>query len=202
MDRTEETKIERGGVLRHDGNPSVGDQVGEAVGSVSGAVTGAAIGSAGGPIGTIIGGIAGAAGGWWAGRTVAEAASRFTSDDDEYYRIEYENRPERLADRSYDDVRPAYQLGHVAGLNPDYQGKSFDAVEYDLQRGWSNDVRARHGDWSSVRPYAEEAYNRGASLGQNASVTARESVNQTLNSPENLADPAAIPAPDPTDRRF
>jgi hypothetical protein len=186
MDRDNEKGHGRGGVLRHDHDPTVGDQVGEAVGSVSGAVTGAAIGSAGGPIGTIIGGIAGAAGGWWAGRTVAEAAARFTTDDDEYYRAEYENRPERLADRNYDDVRPAYQLGHVAGLNPDYQGRSFDAVEYDLQRGWSNDIRARHGDWSSVRPYAEEAYNRGSSL----------------NSPENLSDPASIPAPDPSDRRF
>jgi hypothetical protein len=201
MDR-DEKRQEHGGVLRHDGNPSVGDQVGEAVGSVSGAVTGAAIGSAGGPIGTIIGGIAGAAGGWWAGRTVAEAASRFTSDDDEYYRSEYENRPERLADRSYEDVRPAYQLGHVAGLNPDYQGRTFDAVEYDLQRGWSNDVRARHGDWSSVRPYAEEAYNRGSSLNDVASVTARESANKSVNSQENLSDPASIPAPDPTERRF
>jgi hypothetical protein len=201
MDR-DEKRQEHGGVLRHDGNPSVGDQVGEAVGSVSGAVTGAAIGSAGGPIGTIIGGIAGAAGGWWAGRTVAEAASRFTSDDDEYYRSEYENRPERLADRNYEDVRPAYQLGHVAGLNPDYQGKTFDAVEYDLQRGWSNDVRARHGDWSSVRPYAEEAYSRGSSLTDVASVTARESANKSVNSQENLSDPASLPAPDPTEKRF
>jgi hypothetical protein len=200
MDRDETTR-KHGGVLRHDDNPSVGDQVGEAVGGVSGAVTGAAIGSAGGPIGTIIGGIAGAAGGWWAGRTVAEAAAQFTRDDDDFYRTEYENRPERLADRSYDDVRPAYQIGHVAGLNPDYQGRSFDAVEYDLQRGWSNDVRARHGDWSSVRPYAEEAYSRGSSL-SDSSVTARETANQSVNSKENLSDPAAIPAPDPTDRRF
>ena len=70
----------------------------------------------------------------------------------------------RLADRSYDDVRPAYQLGHIASMNPDYNGRSFDEVEPELRYGWGNDLRARHGDWSAVRPYAEEAYSRSASV--------------------------------------
>ena len=41
---------------------------------------------------------------------------------------------DRTADRvagrryGYDDVRPAYQLGHVAGMNPDYQGRRFEDV--------------------------------------------------------------------------
>ena len=213
----------RGGVLRHDDNPGTGDKIGEAVGGVSGVVTGAAIGSAGGPIGTIIGGIAGAVGGWWAGRTVSEAASRFNEHDDNNYRQAYESRSDRLADRTYDDVRPAYQLGHLASANPDYNGKNFEAIETDLQRGWSNDLRAHHGDWAAVRPYAEEAYR------SRTSVSSREALNRIDNSSENLADraadttrkvtnriidaadnvkdrvdgnPASAPGPDPTDRRF
>lgn len=212
------------GVLHHDDHPGVGDEVGEAVGGVSGVVTGAAIGSAAGPIGTIIGGIAGAVGGWWAGHAVAEAAHKFTSEDDSLYRERFEGRTGRLADRSYDDVRPAYQLGHVASLNPDYNGRTFDEIEPDLQSGWGNDLRARHGDWATVRPYAEEAYSRNLS-----SVSAREAVNRTTNSTENLSNslpdstrrganrvidavdnvkdrvdgnPASKPGPDPTDRRF
>ena len=211
------------GILHHDDNPSTGDKVGEAVGGVSGVVTGAAIGSAGGPLGTIIGGIAGAVGGWWAGRTVSEAASRFTEHDDNNYRQAYEARSDRLVDRTYDDVRPAYQLGHLASENPDYNGKNFEAIETDLQRGWSNDLRARHGDWAAVRPYAEEAYT------SRTSVSSREAMNRIENSSENLADrasdttrnfanraidavdnvkdrvdgnPASVPGPDPTDRRF
>ena len=213
----------RGGVLRHDDNPSTGDKIGEAVGGVSGVVTGAAIGSAGGPIGTIIGGIAGAVGGWWAGRTVSEAVSRFNEHDDNNYRQAYESRSDRLVDRTYDDVRPAYQLGHLASENPDYNGKNFEAIETDLQRGWSNDLRAHHGDWAAVRPYAEEAYT------SRTSVSSREALNRIENSSENLADraadttrkvtnrvidaadnvkdrvdgnPASVPGPDPTDRRF
>jgi hypothetical protein len=182
MDRTDNSEPRKSGVLPDD-RPGIGDEVGEAVGGVSGIVAGAAIGSAGGPIGTIIGGIAGAVGGWWAGRAVADAAHHFTSDDDNYYRETFEKRSDRLADRSYDDVRPAYQIGHIASLNPDYNGRTFDEVEPDLQKGWGNDLRARHGDWNAVRPYAEEAYSRNLS-----SVTTRERMNRLENSTENLSD--------------
>lgn len=212
-----------GGVLNHDNNPSTGDKVGEAVGGVSGVVTGAAIGSAGGPIGTIIGGIAGAVGGWWAGRTVSEAASRFTDHDDNNYRQAYEGRSDRLADRSYDDVRPAYQLGHVASENPDYNGKNFEAIETDLQRGWTNDMRARHGDWDAVRPYAQEAYtsrtsvsgreatnrieNSTENLGDRAADTTKNAANKAIDMVDNVKDrvdgnPASVPGPDATDKRL
>jgi hypothetical protein len=146
---------------RRDDNP--GDEIGEAVGGISGVLTGAALGSLGGPIGTIIGGIAGAVSGWWAGKAISEAASHVTHDDEAYYRTHYEALPDRPADRSYDDVRPAYQIGHLAGRNPEYHGRSFEEVESDLQRGWSGDVSARHGDWQQVRHYARNAYERGRS---------------------------------------
>jgi len=183
MNRKDELEPREGGVLHHDDRPGAGDEVGEAVGGVSGVVAGAAIGSAAGPIGTVIGGIAGAVGGWWAGRSVAEATHKFTQDDDAYYRERFETTPGRLADRNYDDVRPAYQLGHIASMNPDYHGRTFDEVESDLRHGWSNNLRARHGDWSAIRPYAEEAYNR------NSSVVSRERLNRGTD--EDLNDPVA-----------
>jgi hypothetical protein len=148
-------------LAHRDDNP--GDEIGEAVGGISGVLTGAALGSLGGPIGTIIGGIAGAVTGWWAGKAISEAASHVTHEDEEFYRTHYERSPHRLADRSYDEVRPAYQLGHLAGRNPEYQGRSFEDVETDLQRGWSSEVSARHGDWQQVRHYARDAYERGRS---------------------------------------
>jgi hypothetical protein len=219
MDRKNDLEP-RDGTL-HSDRP--GEEVGEAVGGVSGVVAGAAIGSAAGPIGTIIGGIAGAVGGWWAGKAVADASHKFTQDDDAFYRERFETSPDRLADRSYDDVRPAYQLGHIASMNPDYNGRSFDEIEPELRHGWGNDLRARHGDWSAVRPYAEQAYSR------NTSVAEREFLNRQENTTENLRDnlgdatrrganrvvdavdnvkdridgnPASKPGPDPTDRRF
>jgi hypothetical protein len=229
MDRNNENVHRDGGTLHNESNQSASHEVGEAVGGVSGVVTGAAIGSAGGPVGTVIGAIAGAVGGWWAGRTVAEAASTFTSHDDNNYRQAYESRSDRLADRSYEDVRPAYQLGHIASENPDYNGKSFESIESDLQKGWGNDLRSKHGDWATVRPYAQEAYTSRSAAASTSSVTAREAANTAQNSSENLADrasdatrnvankaidavdnvkdrvdgnPASVPGPDPTDRRL
>jgi hypothetical protein len=140
-----------------------GDEIGEAVGGISGVLTGAALGSLGGPIGTIIGGIAGAVSGWWAGKAISEAASHVTTDDEDYYRTHYERSGARVADRSYDDVRPAYQLGHLASRNPDYANRRFEEVETDLRRGWSGDVSERHGQWEHVRDYARHAFERGRS---------------------------------------
>lgn len=140
---------------------TVGDEVGEAAGGISGVLAGAAIGSLGGPLGTIIGGLAGAVSGWWAGRAISEAASHFSHHDDDAFRTHYEGSSSRLADRSYDDVRPAYQLGHLASRNPDYANRNFDEIESDLRKGWTDDVRSRHGEWDSVRGYARDAYERG-----------------------------------------
>lgn len=204
---------------KHDDNPSVGDEIGEAAGGIGGVLAGAAIGSVAGPVGTVIGGIAGALGGWWAGRAVSEAAGALTRDDDEYYRKTYERSPNRLADRSYDDVRPAYHLGHIAAHNPDYANKAWSDVQRDLQRGWTDDYSRKYGDWSTASNYASEGFTRGRStLGNAASRTASaventfdraksgaERVgNQAANVADDLKDrvdgnPASKPGPDATD---
>ena len=130
------------------------------IGAVGGAAAGATVGTVTlGPVGTIIGAIAGAVGGGWAGLAAA-APTHFTPDDDRAFRAHYEADPERLADRPYDAVRPAYQLGHVAARNPDYANRDFDAIEADLRRGWGDDLRDRHGDWQTARRYVREAYLR------------------------------------------
>jgi hypothetical protein len=140
--------------------PAPPEVVGEGVGGVGGAVAGAAIGSLAGPVGTVIGGIAGAVGGWWAGRAVADSMTDIRPEDDDAYRSHFESSEPRPADRAYDDVRPAYQVGHLAGSNPDYAGRDFDDIEPDLRCGWTDSLRARHGDWEQVRPYAREGFQR------------------------------------------
>ena len=178
---------------KHDDNPGIADHVGEAAGGIGGVAAGAAIGSLAGPIGTVIGGIAGAVGGWWAGRAVAEAATAVTTDDDDYYRRHYDTTP--IGDRSYDQVRPAYHIGHIASRNPDYRGRSFDDVDADLRRGWAADHAQ---PWDSVRSYASEGYRRGASTLSNAGA-------RVANAADDLKDrvdgnPASRPGPDATDR--
>ena len=173
---------------KHDDNPSVADEVGEGVGGIGGMLAGAAIGTAGGPIGTLIGGIAGAVGGWWAGRAVTEAASTMTNEDDSYYRSHYESSPNRLADRRYEDVRPAYQLGHVASHNPDYANRSWTDVESDLKQGWSGDTSRRYGEWSTVRGYASEGFSRGRSGARSTSERADSAMHHAGDAAENAWD--------------
>jgi hypothetical protein len=99
-------------------------------------------------------------GGWWAEHEVSTAVRQVTFDDDVVYRAHYDFSPTRLADRSYEVVRPAYLIGHIAGANPMYEGLSFESVENDLRTGWSEEIRAKHGDWDAVRHYAKEAFAR------------------------------------------
>jgi hypothetical protein len=211
LDDSTDGRIERAkdqSLGMHDSNPSVVDEVGEGIGGIGGMLAGAAIGTAAGPIGTLIGGIAGAMGGWWTGRAVTEAASAMTTDDDSYYRAHYESSPNRLADRSYEQVRPAYQLGHIAAHNPDYANRNWSEVESDLQRGWNSDVSRKYGEWPAVSPYASAGFNRGRStLGTTAARTdnaIHNVANKAANAVDDLKDrvdanPASRPGPDATD---
>ncbi|MDQ2666396.1 MAG: hypothetical protein M3Z05_10335 [Gemmatimonadota bacterium] len=188
----------------HDSNPSHVDEAGEAVGGIGGVLAGAAIGSVVGPIGTIIGGIAGAMGGWWSGRAVTEAASTVTKTDDDYYRGNYESSSSKMADRSYDDVKPAYHLGHVAAHNPEYANKNWNDVSSDMKRGWSADNAKKYGEWSAVSGYASEGFTRSRStMGNAANKTANAAANmgdKAVNSAEKVGNKAANVVDDMKDR--
>lgn len=147
-----------------DGRTPAGTDPDATLSTAGGAAGGAAAGLAAGmvtlgPIGGIIGAIAGVVGGAWAGLASGMAADGSYSDaHDAEYRTHYERDELRLADRSYDDIRPAYQLGHLAAGNPDYAGREWDAIEGDLRHGWTPEVAARHGPWESASRYARSAY--------------------------------------------
>lgn len=140
----------------HKGPPSTADEIGEAAGGISGTLLGAGIGAPAGPLGALIGGIAGALGGWWAGRAVTEAAEKLTEDDHTYFRQHFERHAERPADRPFENYQNAYLLGHIASENPNFVAREFEAVEPELERGWT----ATDTNWESARPYAREAFNR------------------------------------------
>jgi hypothetical protein len=82
----------------------------------------------------------------------------FDAVHDEAYRAHYAESG--FADRSYEQLRPAYEMGHLAGGNRDNFGRDFESIEPDLQRGWLDELRATHGDWETVRRFARHAYER------------------------------------------
>ena len=78
------------------------------------------------------------------------------NDDDALFRSHFEH-VNRFADRSYAQVRPAYQLGQDAALADDRAAR-FEEIEKDLENGWLN-VRVGRGEWASVREFARAGFD-------------------------------------------
>jgi hypothetical protein len=161
----------------HQGEPSLGDEIGEATGGIAGVLLGAGIGSSAGPVGTLLGGIAGAIGGWWSGRAIAEAAEKLSAEDDEEFRAHYESSEARLDDRSYDDVRAAYFLGHIASANPNFTDRTFAEVEPELARGWRECLNPPCA-WEQARAFVGEGYRRGVERRQGGDRRTEERVDE------------------------
>jgi uncharacterized protein (TIGR02271 family) len=77
--------------------------------------------------------------------------------DEDYYRTRH-SAGASAAD--YDRARPAYRLGHVAGLHDDAGNRQFEDVEPDLRRGYESEA-GNAASWDDVRPHAADAYARG-----------------------------------------
>lgn len=127
--------------------------------------------------------------------TPPAAPAHYGPEHDRAYREHYESDRERLADRPYELVRPAYQLGHLAARNPDYARRDFESIEADLQRGWSDDVRAGYGDWQIARRYAREAFMRERARSQGRTPIELNMGGSDTHQRPSFSDP--IPAGDP-----
>jgi hypothetical protein len=132
------------------------DTVVGGLGGLGGLAAGAAGGLVLGPVGAVVGALAGVAGGWWAGKQVVDAAEDFNAEDSDYRRA---HESSRAGARAYDEVRHAYQFGHLAGRNPDYRDAEFHRIEPDLRRAWV-DAHGSTDDWDAVRPYVDHGFNR------------------------------------------
>lgn len=147
-ERLAKNEVER--PTEHETDPT------SAIGGLGGAAIGAAAGSLGGPIGIAIGALAGGTGGWWAGRKISHAAQDYETSEPEFR----ERHAAHSDAQDYETARPAYQLGYLAGRNPEYRSRKFEDIEEHVQLGWSP-IAASHGPWRSVREYARDAYDVG-----------------------------------------
>jgi hypothetical protein len=109
-----------------------------------------------GPLGGVVGALAGAVGGWWAGKGFQHAIDDMDRSEDRFRRA----HDHAGADRPYDEARHGYQLGYLAGRNPQYDGAGFEEVEKDLRAAW---VKAHQQDeqpvrWEQIRSDARTGY--------------------------------------------
>ncbi len=131
----------------------VGTGVGAALGGVA---AGAAVGTVAGPVGTVIGAAVGAVVGGLTGKGVAEAID--PTEEDQYWREHYSTRDYVETGTTYEDYGPAYGLGVDAYRR--YPGRTFEDVEPEISREWSEGTRASTLRWDSARHAARDAWNR------------------------------------------
>ena len=96
----------------------------------------------------------------WGPLTLATIAELQLSQDFFRERLRLIGRDFLVIDAADADDALLDQLGHVARANPEYRQRAFEDIETDLQRGWTEDLRTRYGDWAYARPFAREAYER------------------------------------------
>lgn len=156
-----DSELNRDPLTGTPGSHAIGTGIGAVVGGVAAAVgTGAAVGAMTGtvvgPVGTVIGAAVGAIVGGLAGKGVAEAID--PTAEDAYWRDNFGARPYVDGARTYDDYGPAY--GYGVNAYSKYPGQSFDAVESNLSRDWTDARGTSDLDWASAKHASRDAWNR------------------------------------------
>ena len=129
--------------------------LGAGTGAVAGAVTGAAVGSAVGPVGTVVGAVAGGVVGAKAGDSIAEAVN--PTDYNDHFKNTYQERPYYKSGREWNDYEPAYKYGY--DTYGQYQGRRFEDVESDLERGWDKTKANSRLAWADARGAVRDGWH-------------------------------------------
>jgi hypothetical protein len=148
--RASETDANRDPISGTPGAHPVGTGLGAAAAGAAGTAIG---GLVGGPIGAAAGAVVGAVAGGLGGKAAAEAVNPTLEDD--YWRVEYKNRPYADPSLTYDDYRPAYRYGWE-----NYDRKPFDRVESDLERDWDRARGSSRLSWDRAKPAVRDAWDR------------------------------------------
>ena len=77
--------------------------------------------------------------------------------EDTYWRTNYKNRP-YAGSFDYDYYRPGYRYGFESARR--YQGKSWNEVETDLERGWNKFEHRSKSTWEQVKDAVRDAWDR------------------------------------------
>ena len=134
----------------------VGAVLGGATGGIAGgAAAGAALGGMTGPVGAVVGVVVGAVAGALAGKGIASAVD--PEAEDAYWRDNYSSRP-YTSGSTYDEYRPAFGYGVDAYSR--FPNRSFDEVEPELKRDWSNKRGSSTLEWDRAKQATRDAWNR------------------------------------------
>jgi len=133
----------------------VGSGLGATAGGVAGGVAGMFAGPLGAAAGVVIGGLVGGL----AGKGIAEGIN--PTEEHEYWRDEFRDRPYVDEELGYEVYGPAYQYGWES-YSRHYVAdrKTWDEVEEKLGRDWEAHRNERDLTWEDARPATRDAWER------------------------------------------
>ena len=130
--------------------------LGTGLGAAAGGMTaGAAAGAVGGPIGAVAGAVVGAVVGGMGGHAAAEAIN--PTEEQAYWRENYDREPYYESGRSFEDYAPAYGVGLYGRTN--FEG-SWDESEPQLAREWESRRERSSLSWDQAREPSRAAWQR------------------------------------------
>lgn len=80
------------------------------------------------------------------------------SEEDTYWRGNWQTRPYASADRGYDFYRPAYRYGFESASR--YSGREFGDVERELSSGWERNPERGQSTWENIKDAVRDGWNR------------------------------------------
>jgi uncharacterized protein YcfJ len=127
--------------------------VSESVGAAGGAIAGMTAGAAAaGPAGAVVGAAIGAVAGGVAGHGVAEAFEL----EDEYWRVNYRERPYVTPGADYSRYRDAYRYGWKSRTA---RRDDWDDAQNDLERGWEKAKATSRLGWSEAKEAVRDGWH-------------------------------------------
>jgi hypothetical protein len=132
--------------------------VGAGAGAAAGAAAGGVAGSFVGPVGTVVGAAVGGIAGGLAGKGIAEQVN--PTEEDAYWRDNWNKRDYTDKNKSYDEYAPAYRAGWEGCCSYGAQGKTFDQAEPSLRSEWDTRRGNSSLNWDSAKPACRDAWNR------------------------------------------
>lgn len=142
----------------HPVGTGVGAATGAAAGAAGTAAVGAAAGTAVGPIGTVVGGAVGAVVGGLAGKAVAEQVN--PTEEESYWRENYQNEPFYRSNYTYEDYQPGYRTGYEGYSRYAATGRGFDEIETELRGDYERNRGQSRLGWEEAKAAARAAWDR------------------------------------------
>lgn len=132
--------------------------VGVGLGAAAGGIAaGAAAGTmAAGPIGTAVGAAVGAIVGGLGGKAVAEGVN--PTEEERYWRDNYQAEPYYRSGSTFDDYAPAYRLGYDSFNR--YGDRPFDDVESAMEHDYSTLRGQSRLEWEEAKHATRAAWER------------------------------------------